>query len=237
MKGSSESSWFLFTANAEGLTALSLQRWPSNKKAVITNFSSLRFDPTGNRTWFTVSIADAPSPRLQIGFTRGQHAKSMKIEKKIVQYLRPSKIHQNSTIKSPSFWPNCSKILLLQLQMHFKFWLYFDDMLQWQSANTTSRGMGTWRCVSVEYLRNTWVKQNVVNPNLIFYYPRCVTQKCVTSDRIPAPLRVIVPAGSTAPFQMSQPWRTLSNTVSDLNGLSFNLQISCSRDERITGTK
>ena len=50
-----------------------------------------------------------------------------------------------------------------------------------------------------------------------------------------AHLRVIAPASNTAPFEeMSQRWRAVGNTVSDLTGPRFERQTSRSRDERVT---
>ena len=57
----------------------------------------------------------------------------------------------------------------------------------------------------------------------IFHYTRCLN------------IRVIAPAGNTAPFEeTSQRWRAIGNTVSDLTGPRFELQTSPSRDERVT---
>ena len=48
-------------------------------------------------------------------------------------------------------------------------------------------------------------------------------------------LRVIAPAGNTAPFEeMLQRWRDVGNTLSDLTGPRFEPQTSHSRDKRVT---
>ena len=48
-------------------------------------------------------------------------------------------------------------------------------------------------------------------------------------------LRIIVPAGNTAPFEeMLQRWRAVGNTVSHLTGPRFEPQTSRSRDEHVT---
>ena len=68
----------------------------------------------------------------------------------------------------------------------------------------------------------------------MFYYARCNTPKRVTSLR-GLYIRVIAPACNAAPFEeMSQRWRAIGNTVSDLTGAIFEPQISQSRDERVT---
>ena len=65
----------------------------------------------------------------------------------------------------------------------------------------------------------------------MFHYTRCNTPKRVTSWRGPSP-RHLRP-GNTAPFEeMSQRWRAVGNTVSDLTGPRFEPQTSRSRDER-----
>ena len=47
-------------------------------------------------------------------------------------------------------------------------------------------------------------------------------------------LRVIAPVGNTAPFEeMSQPWRAVGNTVSDLTCPRFEPQTSHSRDKHV----
>ena len=68
--------------------------------------------------------------------------------------------------------------------------------------------------------------------NQIFQYTRCITSKLVTSLR--AHLRVIAPAGNTAPFEMLQRWQAVGNTVSDLTDPRFESQTSRSRDKRAT---
>ena len=75
----------------------------------------------------------------------------------------------------------------------------------------------------------------------MFHYTRWVTPKRVTSWRGPS-LRhwpgqhsSIRSPGNTAPFEeMSQRWRAVGNTVSDLTGPRFEPQTSRSRDERVT---
>ena len=55
--------------------------------------------------------------------------------------------------------------------------------------------------------------------NQIFHYTRCITPQRVTSWRgaISESLR----SGNTASFEMSQRWRAIGNTISDLNGPRF----------------
>ena len=67
----------------------------------------------------------------------------------------------------------------------------------------------------------------------IFYYIRSTKPKRVTSFR--GNFRVAGPTGNTALFEvMSQRWRAIDNTVSDLTGVRFEPQTSHSRDESVT---
>ena len=66
-----------------------------------------------------------------------------------------------------------------------------------------------------------------------FYYARCITPKRVTNllAQSPASLR----PGTTAPFEeMSQRWRVVGNTLSELTDPRFEPQTSRSRDESVT---
>ena len=55
----------------------------------------------------------------------------------------------------------------------------------------------------------------------IFYYTRCITPKRVTSWR--GPISASLRPGNTTPFEeMSQRWRTVGNTVSDLTNKDCN---------------
>ena len=68
---------------------------------------------------------------------------------------------------------------------------------------------------------------------MLNHYTRCNTPKRVTSGG--AHFHVIAPANNTAPFEeMSQRWRAVGNTVSDLTGPRFEPLTSRSRDERVT---
>ena len=67
--------------------------------------------------------------------------------------------------------------------------------------------------------------------NQIFHYTRCNTPKRVTSWRGPSPPHC---ARATQLLSMSQRWRAVGNTVSDLTGPRFKPQTSRSRDERVT---
>ena len=77
--------------------------------------------------------------------------------------------------------------------------------------------------------------------NLFFHYTRCITPKRVMSVRCPSPNEFTGPIsaslrpGNTAPFEeILQRWRAVGHFVSDLTGLRFEPQTSCSRDERVT---
>ena len=62
-----------------------------------------------------------------------------------------------------------------------------------------------------------------------------MTSKRVMSLQGLTRLRIIAPEGNTAPFEeMSQRWRAVGNTVSDLIGPRFESQTSRSRDARFT---
>ena len=72
-----------------------------------------------------------------------------------------------------------------------------------------------------------------IKSNQIFHYTRCNTPERVTSWRGPSP-RHLRP-GNTAPFEeMSQRWRAVGNTMSDLTGPRFEHQTSRSKDKRVT---
>ena len=54
-------------------------------------------------------------------------------------------------------------------------------------------------------------------------------------NELAGPISASLRPGNTAPFEeMSQRWRAVGNTVSDLTGLRFEPQTSRSRDERVT---
>ena len=54
-------------------------------------------------------------------------------------------------------------------------------------------------------------------------------------NELAGPISASLCPGSTAPFEeMSQQWRAVGNTVSDLTGPRFEPQTSRSRDERVT---
>ena len=54
-------------------------------------------------------------------------------------------------------------------------------------------------------------------------------------NELAGPISASLRPGNTAPFEeMSQRWRAVSNTVSDLTGPRFEPQTSRSRDERVT---
>ena len=54
-------------------------------------------------------------------------------------------------------------------------------------------------------------------------------------NELAAPISASLRPGNTAPFEeMSQRWRAVGNTVSDLTGPRFEPQTSRSRDERVT---
>ena len=54
-------------------------------------------------------------------------------------------------------------------------------------------------------------------------------------NELAGPISVSLRPGNTAPFEeMSQWWRAVDNTVSDLTGPRFEAQTSRSRDERVT---
>ena len=67
----------------------------------------------------------------------------------------------------------------------------------------------------------------------IFHYTRCKTPERVTSWRGPSP-RHCARATQLLSKKMSQRWRAVGNTVSDLTGPRFEPQTSRSRDERVT---
>ena len=54
-------------------------------------------------------------------------------------------------------------------------------------------------------------------------------------NELAGPISASLRPGNTAPFEeMSQRWRAVGNTVSDLTGLRFEPQTFRSRDERVT---
>ena len=54
-------------------------------------------------------------------------------------------------------------------------------------------------------------------------------------NKLAGPISASLRPGNTAPFEeMSQRWRAVGNTVSDLTGPRFEPQTSRSRDERVT---
>ena len=54
-------------------------------------------------------------------------------------------------------------------------------------------------------------------------------------NELAGPISASLRQGNTAPFEeMSQRWRAVGNTVSDLTGPKFEPQTSRSRDERVT---
>ena len=68
--------------------------------------------------------------------------------------------------------------------------------------------------------------------NQIYHYTRCITPKCTMSLR--GHLRVIPPASYTAPVEeMSQRWRDVGNTVSDLTSPRFESRTTRFLGERI----
>ena len=80
-----------------------------------------------------------------------------------------------------------------------------------------------------------WTEQNQVKSNQIKSFI-ILAVICRSVKRVSgAHFRVIAPAGNTAPFEeMSQRWRAVGNTVSDLTGPRFEPLTSRSRDERVT---
>ena len=69
--------------------------------------------------------------------------------------------------------------------------------------------------------------------NQIFHYTRCkYAEAC---NELAGPISASLRQGNTAPFEkMSQWWRAVGNTVSDLTAPRFEPQTFRSRDERIT---
>ena len=62
---------------------------------------------------------------------------------------------------------------------------------------------------------------------LMYYAEAC--------NELAGPISASLRLGSTASFEeMSQSWRAVGNTVSDLTSPRFEPQISCSRDESVT---
>ena len=85
-------------------------------------------------------------------------------------------------------------------------------------------------CGNPKWSGNLYKKQSSV-ANQMFYYIRCITPKRVTSWR--GPIFASLHPGNTALFEeMSQRWRAVGNTRSDLTGPRFEPQAFCSRDER-----
>ena len=74
--------------------------------------------------------------------------------------------------------------------------------------------------------------EQAANLNHIFHYTRCITLKLATSLRSPSPRHCA--CGNTAPFEeMSQRWRAVGSTVSNLTGPRSESQTSRCRDERV----
>ena len=67
--------------------------------------------------------------------------------------------------------------------------------------------------------------------NQNFHYTRCVTPKCIR-NKLSGYISASLLQGNTAPFEkMSQRWRAVGNTVSNLTVPKFESQTSRSRDE------
>ena len=70
-----------------------------------------------------------------------------------------------------------------------------------------------------------------IKSNLSLYSLDCA-EAC---NELAGPISASLRPGNTAPFEeMSQRWRAIGNTVSDLTGPRFEPQTSRSRDERVT---
>ena len=74
-------------------------------------------------------------------------------------------------------------------------------------------------------------KSNQIKSNLSLY-SLDYAEAC---NELAGPISASLRPGNTAPFEeMSQRWRAVGNTVSDLTGPRFEPQTSRSRDERVT---
>ena len=75
-----------------------------------------------------------------------------------------------------------------------------------------------------------YVYQNQIESNLSLYS----LYHAEACNEFAGPISASLRTGNTAPFEeMSQRWRAIGNTVSDLTGPRFELRTSCSRDKCI----
>ena len=85
----------------------------------------------------------------------------------------------------------------------------------------------------IRYCKNKFVGFTMLNKSNLSLF--CIYLFYRTASRGGgAHLRVIVPAGNTAPFEeMFQQWRAVDTIAFDLTGPRFESQTSCSRNERV----
>ena len=98
--------------------------------------------------------------------------------------------------------------------MFYLSWILQVFKFNWIRYVSNSTGYKLANEIDNSLRRNQNASIRTLVLNLIYRYTRCITPKGATSWR--AYLRVIAPAGNTAPFEMSQRWRAVGKAVSDL---------------------